>query len=88
MENLSSERFLEKMQLLYLEGFEKKINNLSRLFIQCKRNPSDEAVITELFRETHALVGSGGSFGYPLVSQAAGLMRALSAIDGVLRVIF
>jgi len=75
MENLDSGNFLLKMRELYLSGIGKKIDGLHQLLIRCRLYPSDSESFAELNRNSFALIGSGGSFGFPLITQAAELIQ-------------
>ena len=68
---------------MYLEGKSEELAELDRLILSLEKAPSDTEALNEIFRQCHSMKGTGGTFGYPIVTDLCHEMESL--VDRVRR---
>ena len=66
--------WLQEVRRIYLSGADRKIAELERAISGLEMNPLSHTHERRLRRLLHNLIGSGGSYGFPAVSDAARMM--------------
>lgn len=67
----NDERWLDNMRGFYLSRADEKLKQLSQAVQGLLNRPSSPSAYRKLDRLLHNLIGSGGSYGLPEVSEAA-----------------
>lgn len=66
--------WLAEARRIYLSGASRKLAELERAILGLEMNPTSQSHERRLHRLLHNLIGSGGSYGFPAVSDGARAM--------------
>lgn len=67
--------WFRELQSIYLSQADDKIGDISRALDTLADSPTDETCQRRLRRLLHNMVGNGGSYGFPLITEAARQMH-------------
>ncbi len=74
MDQKASERIAERMKILgekYAKQFPERIAEINSLWARISADTVDREALDSLYRLVHGLAGSGATFGFPQLSEAA-----------------
>ena len=77
---LSAREKIARLRKTFLEQLPDRIKQAEALFEQIKTDPADHVVRAELHRLLHSLKGTGRSFGFSELGEAAGQCEALTSL--------
>ena len=77
---LSAREKIARLRATFLTQLPERIVRAQALFGQIKADPADHAACTDLHRHMHSLKGTGCSFGFSELGEAAGQCEALAAV--------
>lgn len=76
-EDLFDDPAMLELRQVFLEEALERLNDLSRHILRLEESPEDREVVNELFRIYHSLKGTGGTYGFPVVSAVAHELETL-----------
>ncbi|MFC1564492.1 chemotaxis protein CheA [candidate division KSB1 bacterium] len=75
-EGMSDEEIEDLLEVFH-EDLSERIDNLSDTILKLEENPEGEDSINAIFQEFHSIKGTGGSFGFPVLSEIAHKFESL-----------